>query len=59
MGDAVNLASRLQALTKEVGCDVLLSADTRRHLDGQFTLAPLPAVRVKGKSEEVEVFRLG
>jgi adenylate cyclase len=58
VGDAVNLASRLQSLTKEVGCDILVSADTRRHLDGDFDLTPLPAVRVKGKSEEVEVFRL-
>jgi class 3 adenylate cyclase len=58
VGDAVNLASRIQGLTKEVGCDVLVSGDTRRLLDGEFDLAPLPAVRVKGKSEEVEVFRL-
>ena len=59
VGDAVNLASRLQSLTKELGCDILVSADTRRHLDGDFALMPLPAVRVKGKSDEVEVFRLG
>jgi adenylate cyclase len=58
VGDAVNLASRIQGLTKDVGCDVLVSGDTRRLLDGEFDLAPLPAVRVKGKSEEVEVFRL-
>jgi hypothetical protein len=36
-----------------------VSGDTRRHLDGEFALTPLRAVRVKGKSEEVEVFRLG
>jgi adenylate cyclase len=58
VGDAVNLASRIQALTKDVGCDILLSADTRRRLDGEFALTPLPAVRVKGKSHDVEVFRL-
>ena len=55
----MNLASRLQSLTKDVGCDILVSADTRRHLDGEFAVTPLPAVRVKGKSEEVEVFSLG
>jgi adenylate cyclase len=58
VGDAVNLAARLQALTKDAGCDVLVSGDTRRRLDGDVPLTPLPAVRVKGKSEEVEVFRL-
>jgi adenylate cyclase len=59
VGDAVNLASRLQSLTKDVGCDILVSADTRRHLDGELAFTPLPAARVKGKSAEVEVFSLG
>jgi adenylate cyclase len=58
VGDVVNLASRLQSLTKELGADILVSTDTRRHLDGEFALTPLPAVRVKGKSTEVEVFKL-
>ena len=58
VGDTVNLASRIQSLTKEVGCDVLVSGATRRRLDAEFALTPLPAVRVKGKSEEVEVFCL-
>jgi adenylate cyclase len=58
VGDAVNLASRIQSLTKDVGCDILVSGDTRHRLDGEFALTPLPAVRVKGKSDEVEVFRL-
>ena len=58
VGDAVNLASRLQSLTKELGCDILVSADTQRQLDGTLALTPLPAVRVKGKSDEVEVFSL-
>lgn len=59
VGDAVNLASRIQSLTKEVGCDILVSGDTRHRLDDEFSLTALPAVRLKGKSEEVEVFRLG
>lgn len=58
VGDPVNLASRIQNLTKEFGSDILVSGDTRRRLDGRFELVQLPAVRVKGKSEEVEVFRL-
>jgi class 3 adenylate cyclase len=58
VGDPVNLASRIQSLTKEFGADILVSGDTRRHLDGRFDLVQLPAVRVKGKSVEVQVFRL-
>jgi adenylate cyclase len=58
VGDAVNLASRLQSLTKDVGCDILVSGDTCRRVGAEFALTPLPAVRVKGKSDDVEVFRL-
>jgi adenylate cyclase len=58
VGDPVNLASRIQSLTKEFGADILVSGDTRRHLDASFDLVQLPAVRVKGKSVEVEVYRL-
>jgi adenylate cyclase len=58
VGDPVNLASRIQSLNKELGSDILVSGDTRRRLNGQFDLVPLPAVRVKGLSMEVEVYRL-
>jgi adenylate cyclase len=58
VGDPVNLASRIQSLTKELGADVLVSGATGRLLDGAFALAPLPAVRVKGRTVEVEVYRL-
>ena len=58
VGDPVNLASRIQSLNKEFGSDILVSGETRRRLDGRFEMVPLPAVRVKGKSVEVEVYRL-
>jgi adenylate cyclase len=54
----VNLASRIQGLTKEAGADILVSGATRRVLRQPFDLAALPAVRVKGRSAEVEVFQL-
>jgi class 3 adenylate cyclase len=58
VGDAVNLASRIQSLTKETGTDVLLSAATRERLRDAPPLEALPAVRVKGRSAEVAVYRL-
>jgi adenylate cyclase len=58
VGDAVNLASRLQGLTKELHTDVLVSATTRARLDGDLPLTPLPAVKVKGRTAEVEVYAL-
>jgi class 3 adenylate cyclase len=59
VGDAVNLASRLQGLTKELAADVLVSGTTRARLGGDLPLVPLPAVRVKGRAAEVEVYALG
>ncbi len=58
VGDPVNLASRIQDLNKQLGSDILVSGTTRALLDGTFALTPLPAVRVKGRSVEVEIYRL-
>ena len=58
VGDAVNLASRIQDLNKEFGTDILVSGTTREALDGEFELVALPAVRVKGRSVEVPVYKL-
>ena len=58
IGDPVNLASRIQGLNKELGSDVLLSAATYQRLGDHFDTSALPAVLVKGKSVEVEVYRL-
>jgi class 3 adenylate cyclase len=58
VGDSVNLASRIQGLTKEVGGDIVISGATAARLDGGIPLEPLPAARVKGKTAEVEVYRV-
>ena len=58
VGDAVNLASRIQGLNKELGTDLLLSDATRRRLMRDVPLEALPATRVKGKSVEVSVYRV-
>ena len=58
VGDVVNLASRIQGLTKEVGVDILVSAATAQRIDGASALERLPALKVKGKSAEVEVYRV-
>jgi adenylate cyclase len=59
VGDAVNLASRIQGLNKELGTEILVSDATRTRLRGEAALEALPAVRVKGKSVEVSVYRAG
>jgi len=57
VGDAVNLASRIQGLNKDLGTDILVSDATRNRLADNVALEALPAVRVKGKSVEVSVYR--
>lgn len=55
IGDAVNTAQRLQGLA--AGGQILLSASTLSRLDGAHT-EPLGPMKVKGKRETVNVFRL-
>ena len=59
VGDPVNLASRIQGLTKELAADVLVSGSTRARMGDEVPLRPLPAVKVKGRTAEVEVYALG
>ena len=58
MGDAVNLASRLEGANKEFGTEILLGEATARLVAGRMALRPLTRLRVKGKQEAVEVYEL-
>ncbi len=55
MGDAVNLASRLESLTKEYGVGILVSEYVVRAVPG-FVYREVDKVRVKGKQERVTIF---
>jgi adenylate cyclase len=55
MGDAVNLASRLEGLTKEYGVGILVSEYVVRTVQG-FVYREVDKVRVKGKQEGVAIF---
>ncbi len=55
MGDAVNLASRLEGLTKHYGVDALVGPATRDAAKG-FVYREIDRVRVKGKGEPVAIF---
>lgn len=58
VGDTVNLASRIQGLTKQFKTDILISATTRGRLKGDISVEKLPAITVKGKREPVEIYRV-
>jgi adenylate cyclase len=55
MGDAVNLASRVEGLTKEYGAPIIVGQATREAVTG-IVFRELDRVRVKGKDEPVAIF---
>ncbi|MBE9125550.1 response regulator [Coleofasciculus sp. LEGE 07092] len=60
IADAVNLASRLEGLTKIYGVDILISEQTRDRLQNphQYDYRFLGRVTVKGKSQPIAVFEI-
>jgi len=55
MGDAVNLASRLEGLTKEYGADIIVGEDTKNAFP-EVVYREIDRVRVKGKDTAVAIF---
>jgi len=58
IGDAVNLASRLEALTRTYRVDILVGPSTHALVRDEFHLRSVALVQVKGKSEPVEIYAL-
>ncbi|MBN8219496.1 MAG: HAMP domain-containing protein [Spirochaetes bacterium] len=56
IGDAVNLASRLEGLNKVFGTDILISETTHALVKDKFHCVPMRKVKVKGKQSEQKVF---
>ena len=58
IGDSVNLASRLEGLTRTYGVDILIGATAGELVRDEFHLRSVARAQVKGKSEPVDVFTL-
>jgi adenylate cyclase len=58
IGDAVNLASRLEALTKQYGCDILISESTFNLLSEEFACKFVDRVKVRGKETPACVYKV-
>lgn len=60
ISDAVNLASRVEGLTKNYGVSLLITQETYSRLKdpSQYAIRTLDTVKVKGKSEAVTVYEV-
>ena len=57
-GDPINVASRVEGLTREHGVDLLITEDVRKALDERFRLREMPPVNVKGKPEPIRTYHV-
>lgn len=58
IGDAVNLASRIESMTKEYGTDLLISSSIYAKVQDRFVIETAGSTKVKGKSEAIHVYKV-
>ena len=58
IGDGVNLASRIEGLTKNYGVDILITEFTVAQLNKEFLYREIEPVKVKGKDRAVLLYQL-
>jgi adenylate cyclase len=56
VGGTVNVAARVQDLTRSHDAAILVTEDVQRHLDPRFALRPLPAAQLRGIALPVRIF---
>ena len=56
IGDSVNLASRLEGLTKYFGVNILISQNTKQLLQEDYHIRYIASVIVKGKNEPIKIY---
>ena len=58
MGDNVNLASRLEGITKQYQIQIVISEGTYREIADKFVCRELDKIKVKGKNQPVNIYEL-
>jgi adenylate cyclase len=56
VGDTINVAARVEALTRVHDVDLLITEEVRNQLDDRFSLKEMPAVPIKGKQEPIVTY---
>ena len=58
IGDAVNLASRLESSSKTLGKTIVIGEDTRHTIETVYPFDYIDSITVKGKTEEIKVYTI-
>ncbi|WP_017654689.1 GAF domain-containing protein [Fortiea contorta] len=58
IGDGVNLGSRLESVSKQYGCDIIISENTHKLCQENIWSRELDYIRVKGRNEPVAIYEL-
>lgn len=59
LGDAVNLASRLEGQSKNYGVRIVLGTKTAEYAKEKYSVVEMDTIAVKGKTEGVKVYTIG
>lgn len=59
LGDAVNLASRLEGQSKNYGVRIVLGTKTAEYAKDKYSVVEMDTIAVKGKTEGVKVYTIG
>ncbi len=58
IGDTVNLASRLQDMTKKLSCNLVIDGQTCKEMDGQIPFKQTNIHNVRGKKQKLDIYYL-
>lgn len=58
IGDSVNIASRVEALTRDYKADILITGETRRLIGNDFNINDKGQVSVKGRTGQVQIYEV-
>ena len=58
IGDAVNLASRLESSSKTLGKTLVIGEETRRTIEKDYPFDYIDSITVKGKTEKIKVYTI-